>query len=181
MTCFSCNPGLRTSEQWLEEVLANPAKLERWLSRQWRCELDAAVRLQAIVDNEPERKNKLLLNKIAADEFKHAEMIAQLCSVRGIDIAPEEKGRYYTEVKLDNLTKDEIYAAGHFAEGMSLARIKAIVNNKNVAADIRAAFEIILIDEEMHEKAFGAMASQEAKDKMQQFHEAGKVALGLEV
>lgn len=169
---------MKTSKQWLNEVKSDSKKFNNWLSRQLKAEIDAASRIKDLASL-AKPQHKIILNKIANDEYKHAELLQQLCDKRGVKVSQDKTSRYYNEVDVKSLTLDKMYAAGYFAEGMRLSRIKAIVEDKDMNGDVVAAFKIILKDEEMHEKAFGVLSSQEAKNSVKSMHDAGVKALGL--
>lgn len=172
---------MTTSVEWLQSIKQQPAKFTHWLSQQWLAELEAAKRIHELASKSPSYKDQMVLRKIAQDESKHAELLRVLCERRGIACAAESTGRYYSQIELDKLSTDELYAAGHYAEGMRLSRIEAIVQDADMPQDIRETFTVILKDEQMHEAAFGALASEEALRNMQPRHEMGMQALGLTV
>lgn len=171
---------MKTSEQWLSEVEANPSKFNQWLATQWLAEQEAAVRIQDLASKSTP-KNKKIISKIAHDEFKHAKLLEDICNKRSISIAKQSTNRYYSKIELDSLSTDHLYAIGHYAEGMRLARIKAICKSEMMPEDIKDAFQIILKDEIMHEKAFGKIASKAALAEMQGKHQLGLEALGLSI
>lgn len=168
----------QTSEQWLESVKNNKDKFNTWLSQQWLAEVKATHEIKVLADNAEDKHKKVLL-RISNDENKHTNLLKELCEKRGLTIAKESTNRYYNTVELHTLTQDELYAIGHYAEGMRLSRILAICNDAEMDADIKESFAVILKDEIMHEKVFGRIATQEAKTKMKGKHELGVAALGL--
>lgn len=171
---------MQTSQQWLNSVKANKEKFNRWLSQQWLAEVKATDEIQKLSSNATV-KHKVILNKISKDEAKHAGLLQSLCQKRGLSIAKESTNRYYNTVELKELSQDELYAIGHYAEGMRLSRIRAILNDTEIDSDIRSVFSVILKDEVMHEKAFGKIASKPALVKMRNKHELGVAALGLSI
>ena len=170
---------MKTSKQWLEEVKQDKTKFNNWLSQQWLAEEVAAKRIFDLVGKTANQKEKKLLARISKDEVKHAELLKQLCTNRNIPMATKSTDRYYDQIELDKLSQDQLYAIGHYAEGMRLSRIKAICEDKSMSVDIQEAFKVVLTDEIMHEKAFGKIASYEALKQMQGKHELGVAALGL--
>jgi tRNA isopentenyl-2-thiomethyl-A-37 hydroxylase MiaE len=168
---------MKTSKQWWEETKNNPEKFNKWLSQQWLAEKEAFDKIKQLSFNDP--KNASILTKIATDELKHSYLLESLCTKRGVEIAQSSSDRYYGSIKLQELSQDELYAIGHYAEGMRLDRIRAIVEDTDTPEDVSFAFNIILKDEIMHEKAFGAIASKSALNSMKNKHELGVQALGL--
>lgn len=124
-------------------------------------------------------KNAAILTKIANDEFYHSVLLEGLCITRSVEIAKTSTNRYYGSINLESLSKDEIYAIGHYAEGMRLSRIRAIIEDQDTPEDVYYVFSIILKDEIMHEKAFEAITSKDSLKRMKNKHELGVQALGL--
>ena len=171
------------TQEWLEKVLSSEAELHHWLGRQYIGEVTAANRIHALARPAPEKFQKVLY-KIASDELNHAQWVLTLLEARNIPIprmeSPEE--RYWKpiiEEAEDDF--DKTAAAGYHAEGMRLVRIRALANDERVDQDIRDVFTRILPDEEYHEKAFGAIASDRAKALMANKHQEGLDRLGLEM
>lgn len=169
---------MKTSKEWLEGVKANPNKFNTWLASQWLAEIEAAERIRKLAETSTDRKERYILTKIANDESKHATLIGGLCVKRGIPIG-RSTNRYYDAVQLSKLTREQLFAVGHYAEGMRLARIEAICNDKDIPTDISEVFQVILKDEQMHEKAFLALTDDDSLDEMRGRHELGVQALGL--
>ena len=173
---------MKTTQQWLSEVKASPEKLTQWLERQYVGEALAAERIQSLADCTPGRANAILA-KIASDELKHTEWVAELLTARGIALpTPTYDGTRYWEPILENLhTFTEVAAAGHHAEAMRLVRIRALADDAEIDQDIRDVFARILPDEEMHAKAFEALSTPEAIESTRSLHNAGLELLGLEI
>ena len=173
---------MKTTQQWLVEIKANPAKLTHWLARQYIGEALAAERIQSLADV-TENRSKYLLERIARDEAKHCEWVGELLTARGISLPdPTYHDTRYWEPILANLhTFSEITAAGHHAEAMRLIRIKALAADTDIPEDIRNVFARILPDEEMHTKAFAAMSNEDAILSTKELHNAGLEMLGLEI
>ena len=169
---------MQTSKQWLNSVKNSNQKFNNWLSQQWLAEVRATREIKVLSDN-AESNHKRILARISSDEQKHADLLKGLCEKRGLNIAVKSTNRYYGSIELETLSQDELYAIGHYAEGMRLSRIRAICSDESMPADIREVFSVILKDEIMHEKAFGRIASAGAIMKMKNKHELGAAALGL--
>lgn len=169
---------MKTSKEWLDSIKTNPSKFNAWLAKQWIAEIEAAERIHKLAETSTDRKERYILTKIANDESKHATLIGGLCVKRGIPIG-KATNRYYDAVQLSKLTREQLFAVGHYAEGMRLARIEAICNDKDIPTDILEVFQIILKDEQMHEKAFLALTDNNSLNKMRGRHKLGVQALGL--
>ena len=173
---------MKTTQQWLAEVKADPAKLIHWLKRQYIGECLAAHRIELLAQTVEGRFQPVLM-KIAQDELTHAGWVKGLLESRDIDI-PEVtlEGTRYWEPILNNLKSfEEIAGAGHHAETMRLVRIRALADDTEIASDIRQVFTNILPDEEMHSKAFEAMSNPSAIDSTKVLHTQGLDMLGLEI
>lgn len=172
---------MKTTEQWIHEVKTVPGKLQQWLERQYVGEALAAQRIQELSEQDISRSHNLVLKRIASDEMKHTEWVADLLNSRGIPL-PEltMEGTRYWEPILDHVhTFEEVAGAGHHAETMRLIRIQALANDPEIDEDIRNVFAKILPDEEFHAKAFGHLSTPEAIEKTRSLHEAGLELLGL--
>ena len=170
------------TKEWLNKTLSSDAELHHWLERQYIGEITAAKRIHKLADEAPE-KFKPVLSKIAVDEALHACWVMDLLVARGISVPSIEhsEDRYWKPILSELDTFEKTAAAGYHAEGMRLVRIRALASDIRVDQDIRDVFAKILPDEEFHEKAFGAMSTDEAKGFMSSKHEEGLSRLGLEI
>jgi rubrerythrin len=170
------------TQEWLNKVISSEAELHHWLQRQYIGEVTAANRIHKLAVAAPYKHFKTL-SKIAIDELEHAKWVLDLLEARNIPIpkieTPEE--RYWKPILNEADSFDKTAAAGFHAEGMRLVRIRALAADPRVAEDIRDVFTRILPDEEFHEKAFGAIASEKAKNTMAHKHQEGLDRLGLEI
>ena len=170
---------MQTPKEWLESVKNDPEKMNKWLSSQWYAEIEAAMRIEDLAYKADTLAERKLLFRISEDESKHAKLLKELCEARNINLPTKGSGRYYDLICIDDLSNDELYALGHHAEAMLLSRIEAICEDEEVPEDIREKFLVLLKDEQMHEKAFGALATEESLVKMKDKHNLGVAALGL--
>lgn len=174
---------MKTTEQWLEGILADTNELHRWLQRQYIGEVTAANRISKLASAAPYKHFKTL-SKIAVDELEHAKWVLGLLEARGIPLPKVESAeeRYWKPILGEAEDDfDKTAAAGFHAEGMRLVRIRALAADPRVDQDIREVFAKILPDEEFHERAFGAIASERAKAIMANKHQEGLDRLGLAI
>jgi rubrerythrin len=173
---------MKTTQQWLAEVKANPEKLTHWLKRQYIGEALAADRIKALAEITT-GQHKAALEYIASDEAKHSGWVAELLKARGIELpVPSYDGTRYWAPILANLnTFAELMGAGHHAETMRLVRITALAADEEIDADIREVFTKILPDEERHARLFAAMSDANAIASTKDLHQKGLEALGLEI
>lgn len=167
----------KTSKQWVEEVSKDPVKLQHWLERQYIGEELAARRLQELCTHpDLTDKQRPIITRIAEEERLHSQWIAKL--LPSLPEVSYDEDRYWSEVKLSELSLDELLAAGHHAEEMRLERIQAVVDS-TLPNNIREVFAKILPMEKFHAKAFGSLASEDALAKTEANHIAGMQALNL--
>ncbi len=173
---------MQTTQQWLDNVVSDKEALTHWLQRQYIGEVSAATRISKLARNAPYKHFKTLV-KISQDELNHASWVLKLLESRQIPIPEIEspESRYWKPVLKAADDFDNTAAAGFHAEGMRLVRIRALVEDSRVDSDIRDVFAKILPDEEFHESAFGAIASERAKLFMSTKHHEGLNRLGLEI
>jgi len=173
---------MKTSKQWWDEVKNDPARFTAWLLKQYRGEVTAADRIEAIAmqAENPAQVNALM--KIADQEAQHAKWIFSLLETRGIK-ADEDRDnaekRYWATVKTSITDFNTAMAVGAHAEAMRLERITAIAFDDEAPADVRDVFKLILADELWHERAFREMAGDEAMALTKPSAEDGRRVLGL--
>jgi hypothetical protein len=171
---------MKTSEQWWNETKSDPDKLDHWLKRQYVGEIAAVNLLSKILlkfSSMPYSAYRTI-HSIMMQEALHASWVRNLLDGRGIVLAddPESDRRYWSEVIPNVDTFEKAMAAAHNAEGMRLARIRAIVNDEQAPSDIRKVFQDILPHEEWHEEAFGTL---KGSADMKAEHQKGLNALSL--
>lgn len=189
---------MKTTSQWIEEILAESAKFEHWLKRQYIGEKLAAERLSVLVEytkttNAPYVVTNLL-TAIAKDEANHAVWIEELLNIHNIPI-PEvsyDNTRYWAGTLGEDAPLDKLIAAaednwlglmalGHHVETMRLARIQAIVDDERFPIGVRTTFQWILKDETRHAQWFKLLSSSDEIRAQKFTHERGLELLGLEV
>lgn len=174
------------STQWWVETKADPSKINAWLVKQYVGEVTAAMRISNVAEQYKANMGRsyAVLQKIIADEKRHADWVGQLLVSRGIELPVvnqvEAEKRYWAEVLPTIESFEDAAAVGAHAEEMRLHRIMAIAADDEAPVDIREVFKQILPDEQFHAKAFAAMSSQEALMKNEGNHRRGLEVLGLE-
>lgn len=176
----------QSSEQWWAKTRDDDQALMSWLRRQYHGEAMAAQRLEAFVARYGEQaKRPQWLKTVATiieQEREHARWIGALLEARGESprVLEGHQERYW-EQALEGLESWETGCAiAAHAERMRLERIRVIAADADAPADIREVFAKILPEEEFHERAFGALTSEQALELTQGQHERGAQALGLE-
>lgn len=172
---------LRTTEQWWADVSSDPVKMIQWLKSQYYGESTAVDRVLKLIEiYNVTGKNKLLLEKIAADERNHAMWVKSLLLNRGIDDVLLKRDERYWDAAMEELpeTFELACAIGYHAETMRLDRIQLLAADDRFE-DIAEVFTRILKDELFHAKALETLTTPEAIAATYSKHIAGKNALGL--
>lgn len=172
-----------TSAAWWTKTRSNNVDLVDWLFDQYRGEVTASGRIEALRDqysqHNPDAARTLTM--IAAQESEHASWVGGLLKARGFE--PEIKGapeaRYWRETLPEIEDLETGCAIGAHAESMRLERIEAIVADDNSPEDIRSVFARILPQERWHERAFRGLSTQAAMEKTREAHDLGRAVLGL--
>lgn len=172
---------MMTSKQWWAEIKTDQVRFNDWLVKQYRGEVTAADRIEAFAEKYANSKNKRVLNIIASQERQHAEWVLQLLQSRNIEPNVEGAERRYWQEVLPEIESFETGAAvGAHAEAMRLDRIRAICSDEQAPEDVRKTFQLILMDEVFHERAFRKMAGPAAMTNTTMAHSRGRELLGLE-
>jgi hypothetical protein len=170
------------SATWWATIRSNPTRLHAWLYDQYRGEVTAAARIEALRDRftVPGSRPHRILSIIAAQERDHASWVAALLTARNLPATVEDKPDRYWRRVLPQITDLATGAAvGAHAERMRLERIETIAADPTAPADIRAAFARILPQERFHARAFASLATADALARTAGAHALGRAALGL--
>jgi hypothetical protein len=172
----------RTSATWWQQTRDNPARLHAWLRDQYRGEVTAATRIEALRDRFAPTGSRAfrILSVIAGQERDHAGWVGDLLAARGLPAQVQPKAdRYWPEVMpgIEDLATGA--AIGAHAERMRLERIETIAADPRAPSDIRAVFVRILPQERFHARAFAELSSADALARTAFAHALGRNALGL--
>jgi len=176
---------MRTSSEWWRQVKADPALLLDWLRKQYHGEATAAVRMREFLarfgGQARDPRWVATVEEIARQEEAHAGWVGELLRARGEEPAViSGKVERYWQATLPGIESWESgCAVAAHAEAMRLERIRVIAADPDAPADVREVFARILPQEEFHERAFRAFASDEALTAALKGHAAGAEALGL--
>jgi rubrerythrin len=123
------------------------------------------------------------VEEIARQEETHAAWVGELLRVRGEEpaVIAGKVERYWQATVPGIESWESGCAVAAHAEAMRLERIRVIATDPDAPADIREVFARILPQEEFHERAFRAFASDEALTAALEGHIVGAEALGLVV
>jgi hypothetical protein len=170
------------STEWWARIRNDATRLTAWLYDQYRGEVTAASRIEALRDRFAERGSRAyrVLTVIARQERDHAGWVGELLATRGLRVfVPPKSDRYWRVVVpgIEDLATGA--AVGAHAETMRLERIEAIAADPTAPADIRAVFARILPQERFHARAFASLATPETMARTAHAHALGRIALGL--
>lgn len=169
-----------TSKEWWDRTKASPATIVEWLEKQFHGEVTAADRIERYCTSKAPTHWVATLQRIAADERKHAGWIADLLTVRGVTAERREKNeRYWSAVSTVDKSFENVTAIASHAETMRLERIRVIAEDESAPEDLRGTFTRILQDEVFHEQAFRRMAGERAMQSNAALANEGRAALGL--
>lgn len=172
----------KTSAQWWEEVKQNAAEFEGWLLDQYRGEVTAAGRIEALRDAFAPVGCRAwrVLSVIAEQEREHAKWVAELLRARRVEPRVEDVEARYWNAVLSGVRDLETGAAvGAHAEEMRLERIIVIANDETAPPDVRAVFCEILPQERFHARAFRSLSSALALERTAAAQRLGRELLGL--
>lgn len=176
---------MKTSKEWWDRVKHDPFVLLRWLRDQYHGEAIAAIRMRRFVDqfgDAAKFQERTTVEEIARQEQQHANWIGQLLIDRGVEPSLLAKSERYWDQTLKGIDSwDTGCAVAAHAEGMRLDRIRVIAADPTGPADVREVFSRILPQEEFHERAFRAFATDGALFTTLGNHQDGAEALGLVV
>jgi rubrerythrin len=178
---------MRTSEEWWQGVKADPSLLLEWLQKQYHGEATAAVRMREFLarygSQAREPRWVATVEEIARQEEAHAVWVGELLRTRGEEpaIIPGKVERYWQATLPGIESWESGCAVAALAEAMRLDRIRVIAADPDAPADVREVFARILPQEEFHERAFRAFASDAAMTAALEGHLSGAEALGLVV
>ncbi len=171
-----------TSIAWWERTKQDATRLAGWLYDQYRGEVTAASRIEALRDRfcTPGNRAHRILTTIARQERDHARWIGDLLAARGLRVEVQDKADRYWRSVLPGIADLATGAAvGAHAEEMRLERIEAIASDPRAPDDIRRVFAAILPQERFHARAFAQLATPEAMARTANAHALGRAALGL--
>ena len=90
-------------------------------------------------------------------------------------------GRYWRNTLPCICDMQTAAAIGAYAEGLSLARMRVIIKDKNTPDDLKELFEVIEPEESYHAKALEKIATKYGMKNVKDCHDKGLEALGLKI
>jgi len=172
----------QSSATWWQSIKNEPARFHAWLHDQYRGEVTAAARIEALRDRFTASGSRAhrVLTVIAAQERDHAAWVGELLDARGLPVEVQDKPDRYWRRVLPGISDLATGAAvGAHAERMRLERIETIAKDPEAPTDVRTVFARILPQEQFHARAFADLTTPEALARTANAHELGRQALGL--
>lgn len=176
---------LKITKKWWSDCLNNPEKLEHWLVALYNNEKDAEHRFIEFANEycEGDKEAYDTFMFIADQERTHAVLVEYVLMNR--NIAKYEKsskdGRYWRNTLPCIVDKQSAAAIGAYAEGLSLRRMRVIINDDNTPTDLKNLFRIIEPEESYHAKALEKIATKYGMKNVKDCHDKGLEELGLKI
>ncbi len=174
------------TRRWWEVILADPEKLNTWLVRLYNNEKDAEFRFIDFANQYCQRDTEEwhLFHFIAMQERRHAKTVLDVLNERNVLAAnglSSANGRYWSKVLpcINNL--DTAAGVGALAEGLSLERMRVILDYHATPKDLVQMFKEIEPDEAVHAKTLARLAGQHGIKQVIDCHSEGLIALGLKL
>jgi rubrerythrin len=173
------------TKAWWQRCLADKEKLEHWLVSLYNNEKDAEQRFidfaNTYCEKDSDEYNTFMI--IANQEKQHAVLVNIILEKRGITLyeMTSKNGRYWRNTIPCICDMKTAAAIGAYAEGLSLARMRVIINDKNTPTDLKELFNIIEPEESFHAKALEKIATKFGMKSVKDCHDKGLVELGLKI
>lgn len=170
---------------WWNKCLNDPIKLEHWLISLYNNEKDAEERFtdfaKKYCQNDPESYNIFI--EIANQERDHAILVEKVVKNRGITLHEKSSkdGRYWRNTLSCIIDKKTAAAIGAYAEGLSLKRMRVIINDSETPQDLKEMFQVIEPEESYHARILQKIATKNGMLDVRDCHDRGLEELGLKI
>lgn len=175
----------KITEEWWDKCLNDSEKLEHWLVGLYNNEKDAEDRFidfaNTYCKDDPEAYK--IFYEIAEQENNHAKLVEKVLINRNISLYEKstKNGRYWRNTLPCVCDKLTAAAIGAYAEGLSLKRMRVIINNKETPNDLREMFKVIEPEESYHAKVLQKIATKYGMKSVKDCHDKGLEELGLKI
>ena len=170
---------------WWKQCLSDPEKLEHWLVSLYNNEKDAEERFinfaNEYCQNDKDAYN--IFTTIAEQERQHAILVDKVMTDRGIVkyTKSSKDGRYWRNTLPCICDMETAAAIGAYAEGLSLKRMRVIIDDPETPTDLREMFKVIEPEESFHARSLADIATKFGMDKVRDCHDKGLEELGLKI
>ena len=135
------------TDEWWSKCLLDKEKLEHWLVRLYNNEKDAEERFISFANEycKDDKSTYEIFIKIAEQERNHAILVEKVLKERNITLyeISSKNGRYFRNTIPCIHCVKTAAAIGAFAEGLSLMRMRCIINDPNTPIDLVELFKVI--------------------------------------
>ena len=173
------------TEKWWVACLNDKEKLEHWLVSLYNNEKDAEQRFIEFANEycTEDKEAYDIFIIIAGQESNHAVLVEKILEARGIEKYEKSSkdGRYWRNTLKCVCDKKTASAIGAFAEGLSLARMRVIIADKNTPEDLKELFKIVEPEESYHAMILRKIATKHGMDSVRDCHDKGLEELGLKI
>lgn len=175
----------KITEEWWTKCLNDKEKLEHWLVGLYNNEKDAEERFLSFANTfcKNDRQAYDIFESIALQERNHALLVENILKNRNIELyyISTKNGRYWRNTLPCIYNMKTAAAIGAYAEGLSLKRMRAIINDKNTPQDLIDLFKIIEPEEAYHAKMLQKIATKYGMKAVKDCHDKGLEELGLKI
>jgi len=175
----------KITEAWWTECINNPEKLQHWLVGLYNNEKDAEERFIDFANTYclEDKEAYDIFIEIAQQEHNHAILVDNILRARGIELYSKstKDGRYWKNALPCVCDMQTAAAIGAYAEGLSLRRMRVIINDENTPDDLRDMFAIIEPEESYHAKILQKIATKHGMASVRDCHDKGLEELGLKI
>lgn len=175
----------KLTEKWWNKCLNDPEKLEHWLVGLYNNEKDAEERFIDFANRycKNDKDSYDVFIEIAHQERNHAVLVDQVLKQRGIKKYEKstKNGRYWRNTIPCIYDKKTAAAIGAYAEGLSLKRMRVIINHPETPKDLLEMFSVIEPEESYHAKALEKIATRYGMKHVRDCHDKGLEELGLKI
>lgn len=173
------------TEQWWKKCLNDKEKLEHWLVGLHNNEKDAEERFINFAETYCKNNKEIydIFIEIAKQEANHAIMVEKILCDRKIEKYEKstKNGRYWRNTLSCIYDMKTAAAIGAYAEGLSLKRMRVIINDENTPEDLVELFKVIEPEESYHAKVLAEIATKGGMDTVKDCHDKGLEELGLKI
>lgn len=144
------------TDAWWGRLCASPELMNAWLRKLQHTELEGYYdNLSSIVRYRAHGTPVgTLLQRTALDEKRHADILAEVCGGRGLELLTENRSPFWSQ--MDRLCVDlpSMSAVYYLGEALAAFRFERILAHPGTPADVREFVNAALPDEEYHARAF---------------------------
>jgi ferritin len=174
------NQDITFTQEWWKTLLKDEARLATWLQKLQLTEAggyyDWVDTLMPRFRDELSARAEAILTNIANDELKHAGLLIDLMTDRGIKglttQAPGMKSQYWEDMYQEIDSLSTACAVNYYGEALAAFRFEVIADMKETPGDIKEFLRLALPDEQFHRETLKRLAGDAALEQIKSTHEA---------